>query len=530
MYSLDNIYVIRYILIPSCGFLVSVSAFFLVRKNLPADYPDWSTVSPDARAHTVFVSFIIIYVLYFSSNIILRYYTHHLAFFDFGIYDWRIWRIHAVPWARWPEKISSSLEGHFQPVLVCYSFLYDLGAGPLVLNILQWTAVLSGAVPLYLIARKRLGAGGLVSAITALYLLYPATQFNLTIDFHPDHLMIPLLFWSYYLIERGNCRWVFLPALAGFLIKEPYILAFAFLGIYIAWDKKRVAEGVVLFTFSMALFIITTFYISSSFTNYQNIRTITGKVAYGYLFEHGRLNLMISELLDFRKWRFPFFILAPLLFIPLAGFRPLLPALPLLAVQMLSTVTHHQNVASQYTAGFIAPVFVSLVVATVYLRGRLAPRTLISVFSAVFLMTAFFNIAHSPTPLAVAFWNKGWSHGRWHYTNYLPGKNFQNINSAVDLIPEDPDVRVVTHSLIYDKRLAHRYSYSPFPERWHEADYILLDNSLEPYVSDAIDEGRYRKSLKELSENSDFSLIYKKGSVVLYKRRPYGGRARHKAR
>ncbi|MFQ5441919.1 MAG: DUF2079 domain-containing protein [Thermodesulfobacteriota bacterium] len=526
MYAIDSIYVIRYLLLPFLGLLASGAVFFLVHKNLPADYPGRPAAGLEGRLRLVFVSFLVIYALYFFSTIILRYYTHHLAFFDFGVYDWRIWRIHAVPWARWPEKIASSLEGHFQPVLVLYSFLYDLGAGPVVLNILQGLAVFSGVFPLYLIARKRLEGRGLVYAVTALYLLYPATQFNMAIDFHPDHLVIPLFFWSYYLVERGCIRLVFLPAIAAYAIKEPYILAFAFFGIYMAWDKKRVAAGAVLFTLSMTVFFITTFFISSSLADYQHIETITGKVAYGYLFEHGRLSLIMREVLDFRKWRFPFFILSPLLFIPLAGFRALVPALPLLAVQMLSTVAHHQSVGSQYTAGFIAPVFVSFVAVAGCIGERFGRRALISILAAVFVITAFLNVAHSPSPLAVAFWKGGWSHGRWHYTNYLPGKNFDNINSAIDLVPEAPDFRVVTHSLIYNKRLAHRYSYSPFPERWRKADFIILDNSLEPYVSDSIDEGRYRKNLADLSGNREFSLIYKKGSVILYRRRSYEARDR----
>ncbi|GMR04546.1 MAG: hypothetical protein BMS9Abin23_0444 [Thermodesulfobacteriota bacterium] len=527
---INHIYIMRYVIIPLAGFLAGAPIALFIYRRLTGVLPERVEGVMKRRGAAVLISFISVYSLYYLTTIFLRYYTHHTQFFDFGIYDWRIWLIQSLGWSDWVGKIRSSLNGHFQPVLVLYSILYDVGFSPVVLNLLQALAVISGALPLYLIARRRLKSETLVTAVVLLYFFYPATQFNIAIDFHPDNLIIPIMFWSYFLVERERYGWLLLTVAAGFLVKEPFMLAYAFFGIYIALEKKRYGYGAGLFIISMAAFFIVTFFVSSSLQVFQHSETITGEVAYGYLFAPGGVTGAIRELLRFEKWRFPLFLLAPLLFLPLLKFWVFLPAVPIIAILLLSTVSHHQNVASQYTAALIPPIFVSLVPALQYLHQRLGKRAVFSLISFIFVLVFAFNMAHSPGPLAVAFWKDDWSHGRWHYKNYLANKNFSDINRAIDLIPEDPSVRVVTHSLIYDSRLAHRYSYGSFPTLWQEADYILLDNNLDPYVVDSIDGPRYRQVLTALSNDDRFFLYYKKGGVVLYKRRPGATRNPDRAR
>jgi hypothetical protein len=133
-------------------------------------------------------------------------------------------------------------------------------------------------------------------------------------------------------------------------------------------------------------------------------------------------------------------------------------------------------------------------------------------------MVLAFNIAHSPSPLAVAFWNKNWSYGKWHYTNYLENNHDAILKDAIKLIPIDPSIKVVAHGEIYDKRLVHRYFYKPFPERWKEADYVLLDNRKGGYIIDSLNEDLYYKEIEKLNEDKNFKLIYSNRGVLLFQR------------
>ena len=531
--DINGIYITRYLFIPLGGFFTGLVVFLLGRKNLTTDaverLQEWGgkraggaggsggTGGSGGAARRLFLCFLLVYSLYFFSTITLRYFTGHTAFFDFGIYDWRLWLIYSVPWADWPGKVASALDGHFQPVLVLYSALYDMGVEPVALNLLQAAAVLSGTVPIYLMAKERLKDGILTFSVTALYLLYPATQFNMAIDFHPDHLIIPVLLWSYYFIEKGFYGWLVVSALSGFVIKEPLVLATGFLGLYMAFGKRRYAQGLALLAVSLAVFFMSAFFISSSIETYQAHESISGEVAYGYLFAPGGLTTLFKEVLSPEKWRFPVFLLLPLLFIPLLRPWVFIPAVPLIAVQLLSTIDHHQNVASQYTAGIIPPVFASFVYGVEYLNKRFGYRVTVAALSWVAVLLLSYNVAHSPNPLAVGFWNSGWSHGRWHYANYFFNRSAE-LDRAIALVPEEPTVKVVTHSMIYDKRLSHRYFFKSFPERWREADFILLDNTLGPYVADGMDERMYAENLRELEEDGSFSRVYGDGGVLLFRR------------
>jgi uncharacterized membrane protein len=441
-----------------------------------------------------------------------------LSIFDFGIYDWRIWLIHNIPWTEWPEKFKSAFAGHFQPILVVYSILYDLRFEPVLLNVLQAVAVLSGIIPLYLLIKNKFDNRFFVLSIVSFFLLFPATQFNIAIDFHADHLIIPFLFWCYYLVEKEKYVWIMPFFVAGCTLKEPLILAFLFMGIYIAWDKKQYIFGISIFLISFLIFYAARFLFIPKFATFQGYETIIGSRAFGYLFNSDNLMPIIQAILRFEKWRFPFFLLFPLLFLPLLKFRMFLPAVPLLAIPLLSTVIHHQNVASQYTAGIIPPLFVSFAWVIGDIIKKYGERLAAGILSWIGILLIAFNIAHSPSPLAIAFWKKDWSQGKWHYSNYLKDDNHESLKEAINLIPSDPKIKLVTHSMIYDKRLAHRYFYKPFPEKWEEADYILLDNSRGGYIMDNLDEAAYRQELEKVRGDGAFGLIFEYQGIRLFRR------------
>lgn len=510
--SSDNIAIIRYIIIPAAGFFIGALFFLLIYRNYSSKFFEGLETYVKGHLNQIFLFAVAIYSLFFLSIVILRYSSHHIGFFDFGIYDFRIWQIHDISWIEWHEKLKSAVMGYFQPILVVYSILYDFGIDPVILNILQAVTVLSGIIPLYLIAKNKIRSHLLILSVLLIYLLYPATQFNIAVDFHPDHLIIPILFWCYYLIEKEKYYWTIPLVLIGYTLKEPLILAIAFMGLYIGGVKRKYVFGFVVFFISLVVFYIVTFAITPG-------EAIARSNSFGYIFEPEGLFPFLQEVLRFEKWRFPFFLLFPLLFLPLLKFKVFLPALPLLIIHIISTNIHHQNVASHYTAGIIPPVFVALISAISYLYDRFKERITIGILSWIVILLLAFNVAHSPSPLAVAFWNKAWSYGKWHYSMYIKSEHERLLEDVINLIPDDPQVKVVTHSEIYHKKLAHRYFYRPFPEGWQEADYIILDNTRGPYLSDGRDEVGYQQKLQELKDNPEFKVIFNKDGILVFARR-----------
>ena len=271
MGTIDDIYIIRYVILPLAGFLTGSVFFFLIYKKCSDNCLGRFETYVKIHHLKFFYSAVSIFSIYYLAIIILKYYSLHLGAFDFGIYDYRIWQIHVIPWVEWTEKLRSSLKGHFHPILGAYAILYDFKIEPVILNILQAIFVLSGIIPLYGIAKLTVKSEALTSGICILYLLYPATQFNIAVDFHPDHLIIPILFWCYYFIKKGNYL-LLIPLFAiGYTIKEPLILSLAFMGLYMAWEKKKYAAGIAVFLISVAIFYVAVFIVVPQVSNYQKI-------------------------------------------------------------------------------------------------------------------------------------------------------------------------------------------------------------------------------------------------------------------
>jgi uncharacterized membrane protein len=61
---------------------------------------------------------------------------------------------------------------HADPFLALLAPLWWLWPSPLMLLVAQIVAVASGALPVYWLARKRLGSGGAAAGFAAVYLLY----------------------------------------------------------------------------------------------------------------------------------------------------------------------------------------------------------------------------------------------------------------------------------------------------------------------------------------------------------------------
>lgn len=508
---------VRYFSIPLAGFSVGACIFIAVSRGYLDNFFTVTQKFVEGNERRILVYFSTAYLLMFALLPLLRYLTYHVFFFDFGIYDTKIWQISDAPLL---EKFSIATTGHFQPVLMLYSVLYNLNMPPVGLQILQALAVTSGIIPLYLLVKKRLERPLLIVGIGILYFLYPPTQFNTAVDFHPDHLFIPLVLWALYFLDAGKYLSAMPFIIFGFALKESLMLSMAFLGLYMVWEKKDFLGGALLFTASIIVFYFVSFLLIPQVSGWGEDEWVTKSPIYAYLPDYGGIMPVLNEMLEPAKSRFPFFVLFPLLFIPLIRPKEFLPALPTIGIAMFSTSVHHQNVASHYTASIIPPVFFAMIYAVVYLEKRFNQRVVFGLLSWVLVLIIFFNIAHSPSPLAVAFWDKTWSNGRWHYSNYIRGEHEDVLEDAIGLVPDGPDIKVVTHSGVYHEKLAHGYFFKPFPERWREADYIILDNKKGPYLMDDYDEDGYWRKLKELKDSPGFKKIFDKDDIVVFRKWP----------
>lgn len=451
---------------------------------------------------------------FFFSFSLLRYLTWHSAILDLGVYDHKTWLISTQ--ASWAQAWRASVSDHFQPILLLYALLYSLYPSPVVLLLCQSLAMASAIMPLYLLTTQRLRIRLAGILVAGLYLLYPAVEFNALFDFHPDHLAIPLLLWAFYLAERSHpIGAICFAALTSFL-KEPFFLTTSFFGLYLAIRYKQHLLGLGSFALSLALFCSIIF-VNPHLSNVEGLRYLRESAVDVVETPFRGPIAVLGRMIAPYKLSYLYFHFGSLAFIPLLAPLQLLPALPSFLVSLLSATRLHSDPTSHYSAGAIASIFVALLYGISWIERKVPSLPLaIPLMSGLLVLGLGFNVAKSPSPLSLYFWSPD-PDRNWNRANYRFEKQ-EILRKAESLIPSDPDIVVVSQNNLNSARLAHRNTYTVFPARLDEADYIILDTSRPHYVLDHFDEQLYSSNLQGLRDDPEVQLIFSEDGILVFKR------------
>jgi uncharacterized membrane protein len=293
----------------------------------------------------------VVYVVVMSHQAILRYDTFKAGAFDLGNMDQVLWNtIHgrffqftnqAIDWYGPPTRLAI----HFEPIILPLSLLYAFHADPRILLVFQTLALMSGALPVFLLTRKYLPEWPMFAALmAAAYLLSPALLGLNIFDFHPVSLATPLLLYAILALTYKRFVWFLIACVLACMCKEDIPLAVAVFGILLIWKYKLPRLGTTLiiggliWSFLAFKVIIPHFYPGTQANNYWYRYEALGSSPGAAV-----ANLLIHPWLLFTTFftMDRFFYLINLVrsggFLPLLAPEWLLPALPSLAVNLLST-------------------------------------------------------------------------------------------------------------------------------------------------------------------------------------------------
>jgi uncharacterized membrane protein len=440
----------------------------------------------------------------------LRYFAYRTAYHDLGIYDQRFW---SLSQAGFFASITGFLQefGHFSPLLTLHATLYRLYPDALVLIWLQVVVVAAGVYPVYRLAECHLGERAALAFATA-YLLCPSVWYAVLMDFHPDHLVLPLLLFGFYALDRGWAITALCLALLIVFVKEQMGLTAIAFGAYAVIVMRRYLLGLVLLVGGLAVFVLV---IEPRYGGV--LRTEIGTLSYGYLGSTVP-EILRTIVLSPKTWlleavkppklHFLFLMLAPLMFLPLFAPAVLLVAVPGFALALLSQVGARYQIWSQYVNVLIPTLLVAaifgyerLLAAPSWERSRVLSRHRERLLTGWLLAsTVYFNVLLSPSPISTTFW-LGWSGlpaqtrwppgafapvrpGEWytrsewvrwplHWTAYVVGAREREIREALHrYVPADPGASVSAQNNLNSSYLAHRFRYVVFPT---PADYVVVD-------------------------------------------------------
>ena len=323
----------------------------------------------------------LVYMVDMSYQAILRYETFKAGAFDLGNMDQVLWNtIHgrffqftnqAIDWYGPPTRLAI----HFEPIILPLSLLYAFHADPRILLVFQTLALGSGALPVFLLTRRYVPEWPIFAALMATaYLLSPALLGLNIFDFHPVSLATPLLLYAILALTYKHYVWFLIACVLACMCKEDIPLAVALLGILLIWKYKlprlgtALIIGGLLWSFLAFKFIIPHFYPGVQANNYWYRYEALGSspgAAVANLVIHPWL--LFSTFFTIDRFYYLVGLVRSVGFLPLLAPEWLLPALPSLAVNLLSTDPLLYSGVYHYNAAIIPFVMLSAIHGTRHL-------------------------------------------------------------------------------------------------------------------------------------------------------------------
>ena len=263
---------------------------------------------------------------------------------------------------------------HFVPLLVVLAPFYRLWPDARLLFVVQTLALTLAVVPLFRLARRRLGGGpGLL--IAAAYFLYPLLHSVALSGFREISLAVPLLMASAAsLLDKRLRQSLVWLALAMLVKEEIAFIAIAYgLYIWLVLHRRRlgilVAAGASLWAVLLLLVLMPALKGAPSYEFFDRYYTLGSTPAEMLRTLLTRPLVVLRLVSTPHKLQFVGVLLAPLAALPLLGFPIVLLALPTLVYLLLSDYRSMTSITFYYAAPLIPFLLLAVVVALDRLRG-----------------------------------------------------------------------------------------------------------------------------------------------------------------
>jgi len=441
--------------------------------------------------------------------------------FDLGIYDQGTWLLAHF-------KMFDTVKGlplfghHMNLILVLLAPFYRLGAGPGFLLVVQVGAQASGAIAVFLLARDRLASRWPAVALAAALLLNPTYQFLTWEFFHPDALAVAPLLFAYWASRAERWGWFALAVVLALACKEDVAPAVAAIGVLIlVRGHRRIGAAVAVVAtgwFLLATRVLMPAFLGglhpfydSYFGEFGNgMANVAGNVVAHPL--RATRAATRDDRLDYYKM-----MLAPFGFLPLLALPTMLVALPMLAINALTSFPY----ARDYRYHYSALVFAGLMVATVEavaLLGRRpgVRRILVGLVVACSLAT---TVAWGPSPIGARYHSGIWPLAIDPRTGAK--------RAAVARVPAGQSV-AATYDLL--PHVGHRDKVYDFPEPWKAVNWGIAGENLDNpagvrwVLVDRQQLGDYERALIANLLADEFTVRYEASGIVLAERTRPGGR------
>lgn len=481
------------------------------------------------------------YWLIFSAMGILQYYSLNISYTDTASWEQMLWNTMRGRFLETSAFDHMFFGEHVQFVHLFVLPFYALCRSLVTLMVIKSAALASGAFPVYLLARKRLGSKAAAALLAAAYLLYPGMQYvDLELvynTFRPVAFAIPALLWAVYFLDRRRMGAFCVAAFLALAAKEEMALPVAMMGVLLLVDR-RWAWGAAVLAFAAGWFAVSVGWVIPYFRGGEShmVRYYSdfgeNLTFPGLLFEIISRPLYTLQV-AFRPVKIDYLLLllVPLGLGTLFSWRMMLVMLGSLATTLLASRDPSYRIHFHYQAALV-PLLVAGAVYGVGNCSRLLPRILrrftdgdtrtlrraaiAGLAALVFASALFGNVLFAQSPISLLFHNRDMQ--TWWRSRYVPDEHSRRFFSEVrPLVPPEAAVSASEFAATY---FAARRDDYVFPLGVDEADYVVIDTH-ERWLAD--DTEAARALVERTIAGQPYEKIYDEGGFLVYCRLPAGG-------
>jgi len=471
------------------------------------------------KLHPVFSMIVVATIILFATSS-ARHALFHSTAFDLAIFDQAIYLIspNQTPFS---SLMAINIFGDhaafiFYPLALLYKIYPDVHW----LLFVQAISLALGAWPSWSLARQA-GLNEQKSiAVAAVYLLYPAV-FNVNLfDFHPEVIALPALLAAILAARLSKTLWFCAAIVLVLSCKAVLSLTVAAMGLWLlCFDKKRNCGLIALFL-GAGWFLVATQAVIPYFNQgrehagigrYQYLGNSVFEIAINLILKP---NLVLGRLFSLDTLEYLALSLLPVIWwLSPRQLTPLISAVPMLAMNILSDIPAQRDLIHQYSIP-ILPFLLVTVISSLAASNQQKGKT---IFDRL-------PIPNYPLPRVIVIWSLiaflALAKYGYFWTIYLNGiDTLSATKEAISLV--ETKGSVLTSAQIAP-HLAHRpvvkltQADAP-PANLTEFDYVLLNLRYPGWMSDR---AFVENLITRLKNNPQFQLKYQRDDIYLFTQNP----------
>ena len=463
------------------------------------------------------LSFVILYVVYLSIVVVYKVKTFDGSTFDIGIFSQMFHRMSTDLTAITTlerDRVLSHFAVHISPIFYLMLPFYKFLPHVETLEVLQIWVVFSAVIPLRLLLKRLNLSKPINSLIIAWFVLIPVMTTAGGYHLHENCFLVPLIIWLFYFISSEQKWKILLVTLLLLFVKEDAFIYVVSIGLYFLFQKRfslssQTKKWIILVDFILPVLYFTLgLYLLNTYGEGGMVSRFEPYLLEG---ENGILSVLknlilhptyvFSKLLIAKKLGYLFFVLAPLVFLPLVQrtWSSYLLSLPLIVINLLPDWPYQYDIGFQYSYGSQTLLFIMALLALEDLKEHkfIKEKTTLAMVTVGIIMSG--TLLHHFT--------HNWSFNIGYYFEHK--EKFDTMRYTLESLPEEASV--VTEGGYTPALRNHQYLYDIFYHNDKKADdsidYIVIpreqkgnnkvyDPIIESYESLGYKESKY--ATKEL--------------------------------